>query len=328
MVESMGVMRCDPLLRDIDLPLTGSYYPVGFRVNIFTNSRDVLEAAEESWRHYQPEFECQPMEFHVVIQPQGALAQQPTFRMQRHLYSVVSDGNNFAIADSQAWFAGFFLSEKTAADHAWLRWYYVESMAYVLLGLRYLVPIHAACVAHNGEGILLCGESGAGKSTLSFACARAGWTFVSDDCTWLRADSDDRIAIGKSHQARFRDNAPSVFPELAGYAASARPGGKVSLEVPLSAFPQIRTASRCPIHALVFLERRSGARPRVTRLPPGEAAGQLLQGRATYGPEVDAMQERAIRRLEDLPAWKLHYESLDDALRLLSEVMLIKDMEP
>jgi hypothetical protein len=321
MVESLGVRRSDPILSGIDLPLTGSYYPAGFRVNIATNSRDVLEAAEESWRQYKPEFDCQPLEFRVVVQPRGALAPEPTFRIQRHLCSVVSDGDNYAIGDSQAWFACFFLSENTAADHAWLRWHYVEAMAYLLLALRYVVPIHAACVAKNGAGILLCGESGTGKSTLSFACAHAGWTFLSDDCTWLLADSEDRVALGRPYQARFRDKAPSVFPELAGYASSARPKGKLTLEVPLSDFPQIRTASRCPIRALVFLDRRIGVRPRAARLPPGEAVDLLLRDMAAYGPEVDAMHERAIGRLRDLPAWRLHYESLDEALRLLSEVI-------
>jgi hypothetical protein len=314
------------MLREIDLPLTGRYYPVGFRVNIRTNSRDVLEAAEESWGYYEPEFECEPMEFRVVVEPQGGLAAQPRFRAQGHIFSVLSDADNYAIVDSQGWFACFFLSEKTAADHVRMRWYYVESMAYMLLAQRYVAPIHTACVAHNGAGILLCGPSGAGKSTVSFACARAGWTFISDDCTWLRADSDDRIAIGKPHHARFRDNAPSVFPELAGYAASARPGGKLTLEVPLSDFPQIRTASRCPIQALFLLDRRSGARPRAARLAAGEATDQLLRDNCTYGSDVDAMHARAIRRLQDLPAWRLHYESVDDAVRLLSEVMLSEVM--
>jgi hypothetical protein len=322
MVESLGLRRSDPMLREIELPLRGSYYPIGFRVNISTNSREVLEAAEESWRHYKPEFECQPMEFRVVIEPRGGPASLPRPRAQGHIISVVSDAHNYAVVDSQGWFACFHLSEKTAADHARLRWYYVESMAYALLAHRYVVPIHAACVAHNGAGILLCGKSGAGKSTISFACARAGWTFVSDDCTWLKADSDERIAIGNPHHARFRDDVRSVFPELAGYAASARPGGKLSLEVPLGDFVQIRTASRCPIRALFVLDRRSGARARAARLPPREAADQLFRDNCTYGPEVDAMHERAIRRMQDLPAWRLHYESVDDALRLLSEEVI------
>jgi hypothetical protein len=327
-MNNLAMKRCDPLLRDIELPLTGTYFPAGFRLNLATNSRHVMEAAEESWRHYQPECECPPMEFRVVIEPHGGPAPLPRPRAQGHIFSMVSDADNHSVIDSQGWFGCFFLSEETAADHARLRWYYLESMAYTLLAHRYVVPIHAACIAHNGAGILLCGRGGAGKSTTSFACARAGWTFLSDDCTFLKTDSDDRIAIGQPHRARFRDDSRSVFPELAGYRASTRPGGKPSIEVPLSDFPQIRTATQCPILALVVLDRGSGVRPRAVRLPPGELTGQLLQDNCTYGAEVDAMHERAIRRLKDLPSWRLHYESLDDALRLLSEVMLTEGIEP
>ena len=315
------MQRSDPLLYAIDLPLTGSYYPAGFRLDIATNSRDVLEAAAESWGRYAQEFECQPLQFRIVIQAHGELAPRPVYRKQRHLWSVVSDRDNHAGGDSETLFASFFLSEKTARDHAWLRWFFVEAMAYALLSQRYVAPIHAACVARQGAGILLCGESGAGKSTLSFACARAGWTFVADDGTLLLIHSEDRMAVGTPHKARFRDDAPSIFPELAGYAVIARPNGKLSLEVPLDAFPQIRTASRCPIRAMAFLNRRTGERPRVERLRTGEAVDRLLRELPVYGPEVDALHEKAVRRLEGLPAWSLHYESLGDALGLLSEIM-------
>jgi hypothetical protein len=319
-IDNLVMKRFDPQLRDLELPLTGTYFPAGFRLNIATNSRDVLEAAEESWRLSRHEFEGEPLEFRVVVEPAGELAPQPTFRMQRHLLSIVSDSHNYAIGDPQAWFVAVWISAKTAADHAWLRWFYVESLAYLLLAQRYVVPLHAACVARDGAGILLCGESGAGKSTFSFACARAGWTYLSDDCTWLLAESKDRIAIGRPHQMRFRDDSPRIFPELEGYRTSARPNGKLTIEVPMAAFPQIQTASRCPIGGLVFLDRRGGGRPRCESLPPGEAIDRLLCDLPTYGAEVDAMHERAIRSLQGLPAWCLHYESLEDGIRLLQEL--------
>ena len=319
-MNNLAMKRFDPQLRDIELPLTGAYFPAGFRLNIATNSRDVLEAAEESWSLYREEFEGVPLEFRVVVQPAGDVAPRPTFRMQRHLLSIVSDAHNYAIGDPQAWFVSIWVSEKTAADHAWLRWFYVESLAYLMLAQRYVVPLHAACVARDGSGILLCGESGAGKSTLSFACARAGWTYLSDDCTWLLAESKDRIAIGKPHQMRFRDDSPLIFPELEGYATSARPDSKLTIEVPMAAFPHLQTASRCPIGGLVFLDRRSGGRAFRESIPPGEAIDRLLCGLPTYGPEVDAMHERAIRSLHGLPAWCLRYERLEDGIRLLQEL--------
>ena len=118
-----------------------------------------------------------------------------------------------------------------------MRWFYLEAMAYLLLTQRYVVSVHAACVAYDGAGILICGKSGSGKSTLSFACARAGFTYVSDDSTWFLTGSEDRVAIGKPHQLRFRHDVARHFPELAGYIASAHPNGKLSIEVPTSLFP-------------------------------------------------------------------------------------------
>lgn len=320
-VEGLATKRIDPLLHGVELPLFATCYPVGFRVNIATNSRDVLEAAEESWGHYRPEFECGPLEFRVIVRPEGELALQPSHRSQGHLYSVVSDPYNFAMLDLESLFGCFFVSAKTAADHTWLRWYFLESMAYMLLAQRYVVPVHAGCVARNGSGFLLCGGSGTGKSTLAYACARAGWTFLTDDCAFLRTGCDDRTAIGKPHQARFRDDAATLFPELEGYVARARPNGKLSIEVPLRAFPQIRTALQCPIAHLVFLDRRSGAGPRRQAMPPAEAIGRLLRDMPSYGEEVDARHEKAVRRLLEVPAYRLEYEALGDAMRLLSEII-------
>ena len=312
--------RFDPLLRDLDLCHTGTYYPVGFPLHVATNSPQVLEAAAESWGHWRQEFDVDPIHFRVVVERDGELAGQPTFRMQRHLLEVVSDAHNFASADTRTMFASFHLSEKTAADHPWMRWFYIESMAYFLLTQRYVAGIHAGCVARRGKGLLLCGCSGSGKSTLSFACARAGWTYVADDCTWLLADSKDQVAIGKPHQIRFRDDAAEHFPELAGYVARARPNGKLSIEAATSWFPAIETASRCEIGGLVFLDRESGGEARLETVEPLEAIEAVLSDMPSYGEDVNAMHARTVLRLAEVRAWRMHYESLEEALRLLSEI--------
>jgi hypothetical protein len=316
----MRPKRIDPLLCDLDLSLSGTFYPAGFPLRIATNSPHVLAAAAESWATFRREFDTPPMEFRVVVEPAGDLAREPTFRKQLHLLSFVSDAHNFAAGDSLTLSATFHLSEATAANHVWLRWFYLESMAYMLLTQRYVVSLHAACVARDGVGILLCGKSGCGKSTLSFACARAGFTYVSDDCTWLLLDSEDRLAIGKPHQFRLRHDAARHFPELAGYVPIAHPNGKLSIEVPASLFPAVRTQGRCSIHSLVFLDRESGGPARVEPIRPEDAVTALLADLPSYGAEVNAMHEKTIHHLATLPAWHLRYRALDDAVRLLSEL--------
>ncbi len=306
----------DPLLHDVELPLAVDYYPLGFRVRVLSNSPDVQAAALESWRWYGPEFDRPPLEVRIIVRAEGGLAPEPTFLSQAHMLSVVSDRDNFACVDFQSRFAYAFVSRETAADHAWLRWYFLEPLAYLLLAQSYTMPMHAACIACGGRGILLSGASGAGKSTLAFACARAGWTFVADDATCLLQESEDRVAIGKPHQARVRDDAPRLFPELEGYCTRARPKGKLSIEIPMEAFPQIQTALHCRIEAIVFLDRRSGT-PRLEAATGEETTETLLAEMPSYGHQVRRRHERAVRRLLEAPAYRLRYERLEDAIALL-----------
>ena len=312
--------RMDPLRIETDLPLEGTYYPVGFRLHIATNSRDVLEAAEESWGHQRQEHDCQPIEFRVVVQPEGELCGIASHRAHGNLYSVVCDPWNHAALDTRALTGSMFVSQRTAAEHSWLRWFFVESLAYTLLSQRYVVPVHSACVARNGLGIMLCGRSGAGKSTLAYACARAGWTYVSDDCVFLIPDSS-RIAIGRSRQIRFRPDAPGLFPELAGFMVRARPNGKVSIEVSMSELPELRTAARAPVGAVAFLDRGSGFTPCLQRMDGDEAVDRVMADMPSYGSEVNAMHERTVARLAEVPAFRMQYESLNEAIGLLGQLI-------
>jgi len=279
-----------------------------------------MAAACEAWGSWEKAFDTTPMEFRVVVRPGGEVAAPPAYRVHAGLFSYVSDAHNFAAADVRTLTASFFLSEKTCADHAVLRWLFLEAMAYMLLTQRYVVSLHAACVARDSRGILLCGRSGAGKSTLSVACARAGFTFLSDDCTWILTGKDAPVAIGKPHQARLRADAARHFPELEGFPARTLPNGKPSMEVPTSLLAGVRTAVRGEVGTLVFLEREGeGGAARIESMGSDEAAALLLQDLPSYGPEVNAVHERTVGMLASLPAWRLTYSALDDAIRVLKE---------
>jgi hypothetical protein len=320
LAKALETAPYDPLLHRIDLPLTGSFFPLGFRVEIATNSRDVMEAAAASWGGYAPEYPYPPVELRVVVQPAGGLAPEPVFRNQRRLFSIVSDRDNFAFYESGSLFGCCFVSQKTVADHAWFRFYFLEAMAHMLLAQRWVMPVHAACVARDETGVLLCGLSGAGKSTLAWACARAGWTYVTDDGTWLLTGVEDRTVLGRCRSIRFREDAPRLFPELQDYISLARPNGKISLEVPLDAFPHIRTSSRCRVGSVILLDRRDGVPASAKPVPAAEAIELLLRDMPWYGDDVRAMYERTARRLLEVPAYRLTYENLDQAVALLSNL--------
>src|SRR5438445_9407905 len=88
-VSTPGIVhspRADALLRNVDLPLRATLYPLGFRLDLLTNSKDVADAAAEAWGSFRAEFDGPPMELRVVVQEQGDLATEPVFRAQRHLF--------------------------------------------------------------------------------------------------------------------------------------------------------------------------------------------------------------------------------------------------
>ena len=305
----------DPLQREIDLPFQRSYYPHGFRLDLSSNSREVLDAAHEHWGMYKPEYNDPPLTVRVLVQPGSELSPQPVHRMQGHMYSAVASRENYALVDLDDLFACAWVTERTVADHAWFRWFYLDAMAGTTLAQRHAVPMHAACVERNGIGVLLWGPSGMGKSTLSYACARAGWTFVSDDATVLPQNGEGCMVTGKPHQARFREDAPRLFPELDGYATRARPTGKLSIEVPMASLPGIRSAVRCEVKRLVFLDR--GKSVGLERLGAEDALQRMMEHSGSYGAETHARHTRAVRRLLDAPAYQLRYERLQEAIEAL-----------
>src|SRR5581483_11901175 len=102
-------------------------------------------------------FPGEPLRLRILVHPEGPLSGQPVHRMQGHLYSVVADPHNFAHVDAADGFAFVEISQKTAADHVWQRWFFTESLVYMMLSQKYVAATHAACVARNGAGVLLCG---------------------------------------------------------------------------------------------------------------------------------------------------------------------------
>jgi len=309
--------RYDPMLSNVELPLRGTFYPAGFPLHLATNSHHAMDAACEAWGAWDRAFDTEPLHFRIVVRSDGVAAAAPSYRVHAGLLAFVADAHNFATADIRRLTASFFLSEQTVADHVLLRWLFLEAMAYMLLTQRYVVSLHAACVARDGAGILLCGSSGAGKSTLSVACARAGFTFLSDDCTWILTGAGSPIAIGKPHQARLRGDAARHFPELEGFPARTLPNGKLSMEVPTSLLG-LTTASQVPVSALVFLDRETESAPRIDKMSAAEAELLLLADLPSYGPEVNAAHERTVAQLVALPATRLTYRTLVEAISLLS----------
>jgi hypothetical protein len=315
--------RNDPLLYDFELPLRAVYHPMGFSVEVVTNAPEVLAGARESWGHSQKIFWEAPLEVRIGVLENGSkqCPPPPVFRGQRNLVSVVCDTNNFAVCDLSLGFAFCWLTQAAASHRAYLRYHFLEGVVSVLLESLYLTSAHAACVSLGGRGILLCGASGAGKSSLSFACARNGWTFTSDDASCVVRNRKGRLVVGNPYQMRFRESAIELFPELERQRFTPRLNGEMAIELATRSLPEISTAPECPVDYIVFLNRGNSSPPELLRFHR-EKALQFLEQTVCFGEEqIRAAHYAALDNLLTAEVFELQYSDLESAVKRLETLV-------
>lgn len=313
----------DPLMEKVALPLGATFYPLGFPLEIETNSDKVLEAARESWDSFRQAFFTQPIHLRVAVVEDDSTGEPPVpvYRGQAHLFVIISDAANYAVCDYTKSFAFCWLTSAALADSGWMRFYFLEALAYAMLTQLYVTPVHAACVSLHGRGALLCGGPQAGKSSLAFACASRDWTYISDDASFLVMGSRDRVAIGKPFQLRFRKSAVSLFPDLGSRLAGLDRNGKLTIEVRTEDLPGLKTALRAHIDHVVFLNRHCLDPARLMPVSTTDALERLLSLFALYDPAIRERQEAPIRGLLEAGAFELRYSSLDSAVRRLEQLV-------
>jgi hypothetical protein len=311
----------DPLLCKIELPLRAVFCPLGFAVEITTNSQAVLDAACESWKHLIRRHSSPMLRIGIAITDGGSgdCPPAPLVRAHRQLLTIVANPANQAVCDLGAGYAYAWLTHDTLLHRGYLRYHYLEAIALILISNSYATAIHAACVSRHGRGILLCGDSGAGKSTLAYACARAGWTYTSDDaCYLLRATGQPRV-VGNSRQIRFRPSASDLFPELRGRAITPRAEGKPSIEIPTAELRGLVTEDEAPIDYIIFLNRQaSGA----ADLVPFSRTVAMRRFHQSLFPEDEIQQLRAaaLERLSAAEVYELRYRDLQQAVDRLERL--------
>jgi hypothetical protein len=313
----------DPLLYDLELPLHAVHYPLGFSVEIATNSDQVLAAAEESWGDFRKVSGEPPVQLRVAVLEggPGKCPPPPTVRGQRNLLVRVADAANFSVSNMELGFALCWLTPAVAANRGYLRYYFLEGMSWDLLGPLYLTPIHAACVRLGNKGVLLCGDSGTGKSSLAYACARRGWMFLADDSICLVRKCIRPVVVGNPGQFRFRDSAVKLFPELRDRRITRRLNGKLSIELPTASIPGIKTISECSVDCIVFLKRGEPGPARLLPFPE-ETALQWFEQVVCFGEEaVREAQKASLRNLISAEVFELRYEDLDSAVARLDALV-------
>jgi hypothetical protein len=311
----------DPFGYGIELPLQTEVNAHGFLMRVITNSRDVIQTAEETWAGFPLLFTDHALEFRVVVSDneQAKRPSDMSTRAQGHLLLTRSDEEDFAVGDLEKGFAAFWVSPASARDHQFFCNYHLNNVMYLMLWHAHMTMVHAACVTRNGRGVLLCGPSGAGKSCLAFACALQGWTFVTDDGVSLARRSSGRLVVGTPRGMHFRPTAVEVLPELVGHLVLIEPWKKLSFIPAANGFPEFRRAVHANIDAVVFLNRDAGGTARLLPMSAEEAFSRMDRELPLMEQIED--QRLSLRRLVEARSFELRYTDLYDAVNVLESLV-------
>ena len=312
----------DPILAHTQLDRHAMFYPLGFPVSVTTNSEAVFDATRDNWGRFACKFDRTPVRLKIAVAEDGpgVCPPAPVCRMRDHIVTNFADSGNFAVTDLSTLFSTIWVTEAAVRHPDYFRYFFLESTGMGCIGSAHATAIHAGCVSLDDEAVLLCGDSGAGKTTLSYACARAGWTYVTDDASYLVHGEANRLIAGNCHQARFRPSAEALFPHLRGRAAMRRAGvGKPSVELPIEPGGAIRTSATAKVRYLVFLTR-SVHKGELIPFPRAVARMYLWQ-------TVRCMPYETSRHLKEIDAlleagtFELRYNSLEWAVERLKQLV-------
>jgi len=321
-LSSEPVQFGDPLLARASFALHGTYFPLGFPVILTSNCEEVFDAAGQSWGRFTQIFDTEPILLQIGVTRGDTSVCPPTpeGRGRGHLITNAADSENYCVCDLSQGKAMVWVTGAALKHRDYFRYFFLESAFMCILANRYATGIHAGCVALNGAGILLCGDSGAGKSTLSYACARAGWSYTTDDGSFLVHGGNDHLVVGNCHQARFRPSAEKLFPELRGYPVMQRAGvGKPSVELATGEDTSIARSQTAHIRHIVFLKRDVPSQELAAF--PTAVARLYMQQSASCMPWLLPERMQAVDGLLALGALELRYNELDwavERLRLLA----------
>jgi hypothetical protein len=291
-------------------PLYANYLAAGVVCQVSTNAESLLDAANESF--FRMTSPPERVGFRVKIWSDQSLESElpwpkPYARGLDHLVFVGFDPVSSLLIDVDARRVAGRFSSRLAADQEQVRSIVFPIMLSVLSSSIGVLELHCACVANEGQGLLLFGPSGSGKSTLSVALARSGFGFLSDDRTYC-SRADGRFSLWGIHpQLKLRRDAGTWLPELKGFAPNEIHKGEAVFRFQPEAPLGLKRIRRCEPSCLIFLERRDTRSTEITKIASSEAAKRLATDLIAEFPEVLESSLQKIRYLTELPCWLLRY---------------------
>lgn len=180
------------------------------------------------------------------------------------------------------------------------------------------IGLHCGAVEVNQQLFIFPNSHRAGKSTLTAAFAAAGYRVFGDDVLAITRCGEG-IALGVA--PRLRLPLPEAFaPEFHQFVADhLGPHDDRYGYLALNEQQLAPHGVRCPLGAVLLIERdESLSEPQLVRLQPGDGLWQLLQQNFAEHESDQALIERFLPLLKDLPCFLIRYRDAYEAATWLA----------
>src|SRR5262249_35560133 len=234
----------------------------------------------------------------------------PHFRGLDHLVYAAFDFENALLVDlGKRRVIGRF-SPAMAADLTYLDRGVFPALFGVVSPSLGITALDCACIARNGNTLLLAGTSGSGKSTLSLALAQNGFNFLSDDWTYLSRQGSELIAWNSMSRLKLLPDARAHFAELAALEPAVSVNGELAYEVDPGEVFGVRRSKRAEPRWVLFLERQSNPQFSLIEVPSTEAAMRLggdFEELPAMLCDARLLSEETVMSLATRRCWVLRY---------------------
>jgi hypothetical protein len=308
------------------LPLGARFFAAGSVWDVRSNSHEILQAMRETFDQVGSRQQADlHLRFHVDFTVNNAPCwSKPHFRALDHLYYATYGPCDSMLMDQLSRRVIGSFSPAVAHDLG----YWKQTVLPVLLGIVSasigVTPVHCACVVKGGSGLLLGGESGAGKSTLALSLSQNGFSYLSDDCTYLSRTGTGMRAWGLPTPMKLLPDAVTYFPELVSLDPVLSLNGEWAFKVDPTEISNVERCLSCAPRWLVFLERKVESPPVIKPLSSWEAASRLVADLEMLPPLIVEQYEyqlETINRLVDRECWVVQHGLKPEMLaRLLAEI--------
>jgi hypothetical protein len=235
---------------------------------------------------------------------------EPVYETTRFLASVHFPGATHVAVRRDGSAAEGRIAANLIADVPAFRYHVLQFILASMLERHGFLGFHASACVRNGKAILLRGRSGSGKTTLAFAAVRQGWQTLGESVVWL----DTRSELACWGMPWWFHLPASGLPPAFSLNGRDRSELDLDSESPGAAAPFALAT------AIVWLER-SVTSSRIERIEPDEIAALWPAGASGIEAEFSGYH-RHVRRLLELPAWRLHFgPDIDRAPALLAPLL-------